>query len=486
MSCNISTLEPQNVWKYFSEICAIPHPSNHEEAIREYIINFAKSHKLECTLDNANNIVVRKPATEGMESRRVIALQSHLDMVPQKNNDKVFDFTKDAIEPYINGEWVTADGTTLGSDNGIGVAAILAVLASTSIQHGAIEALFTATEETGMHGAFGLQKGDLKAEILLNLDSETEGELYVGCAGGLDANITFTFDKVKSHESSKTFEIYVKGLKGGHSGVDIILKRANANRLLFGLLRLVSDKCGVQLASVAGGDLRNAITREAKAIVVVPTANEAEVISALKAFEADTIEQYKGVEDSISIEITSVEPVQTVIDPEVTRRLISAICDTPNDVISMSTSMPGLVQTSSNLAIVSSRGSEVHIESLLRSSSNEEKDALAKDISSVFESAGAKVEFSGGYSGWNPNMDSPILKAMGDSYENLYGNRPKITAIHAGLECGIIGGVYPKMDMISFGPTICFPHSPDEKVEISSVAKFWDFLCNTLSNAPQK
>ena len=486
MSCNISKLEPQNVWKYFSEICAIPHPSSHEEAIREYVVNFAKSHNLECTVDKANNIVVRKPATPGMEGKKVVALQSHLDMVPQKNNEKVFDFTKDAIQPCIDGEWVTADGTTLGADNGIGIAATLAVLADDKIQHGAIEALFTATEETGMHGAFGLEGGVLNADILLNLDSETEGELYVGCAGGLDANITFKCENVKIEGDYKTFEIYVKGLKGGHSGVDIILKRANANKLIFKALKIVNEKYGVQLASIAGGDLRNAIPRESKAVVLVPVEFEAEFIKEIKTFEVEADAQYKGIEIGVEVALTPVEAVATMIDPKVTINLINAICDVPNDIISMSTSMIGLVQTSSNLAIVKSNEGEIHIECLLRSSSNDEKDSLAKDMASVFEAQGAIVEFTGGYSGWNPNMESPILKAMGDSYEALYGKKAEVTAIHAGLECGVIGGVYPNMDMISFGPTICFPHSPDEKVNIESVAKFWDFLCNTLSNAPQK
>lgn len=486
MSCNISTLKPQIVWKHFAEICNIPHPSSHEEAIREYVVNFAKSQNLECRVDEANNVIVRKPATEGMEDRGVLILQAHLDMVPQKNNEKVFDFTKDSIEPYIDGEWVTADGTTLGADNGIGAAAILAVLESSDIRHGAIEALFTATEETGMYGAFGLQAGELQGDILLNLDSEAEGELYVGCAGGVDLNVIFKVEDVEVKGDYKSIEICVKGLKGGHSGVDIILGRANANKLLFRLLKLAKDKYGVQLSSVNGGDLRNAIPRESKAIVLVPTANESDLLAAVKAFETDVVAEYKGIEESISVEMNSVDTVEMMIASDSQSKLINAVCDAPNDVINMSRSMQGLVQTSSNLAIVSSSEGEVSVQCLLRSASDAEKASLAKDLSAVFESAGASVELTGAYSGWDPNMDSPILKAMGDSYEALYGTKPKVTAIHAGLECGIIGGNYPDMDMISFGPTICFPHSPDEKVEIESVAKFWDFLCNTLGNAPKR
>lgn len=487
MDKNIAGLKPEAVWRHFSEICAIPHPSYHEELIREYIVGFAKKQGLEYVVDQADNIIIRKPATPGMEDRKGIILQAHLDMVPQKNGDKVFDFEKDPIEAYIDGEWVTANGTTLGADNGIGAAAALAVLESTDIKHGYIEALFTATEEAGMDGAFGLKAGVLHGDILMNLDSETEGELYVGCAGGLDANISLPYKEEKGDFSAyKAIRIDIKGLRGGHSGMEIILQRGNANKLLFRFLRLAGKKYDLLLASVDGGGLRNAIPREATATVLVPAKDACSLEADLAQYESLVIAEYKGIEDAISIRSSMTDLPASVIDGDSARRLTNAVCGCPNGVISMSISMPGLVQTSSNLARVISENGQVKMQCLLRSSVNSEKDDLAENISAVFELAGADVELSGGYDGWNPNMESPILATMKQSYEKLYGVTPEVMAIHAGLECGIIGGVYPNLDMISFGPTIRYPHSPDEDVNIASVGKFWDFLRYTLENAPRK
>lgn len=487
MNKNISALAPQAIWKHFASICSIPHPSGHEEAIRNYIKEFATANGLDWTEDEAHNILVRKAATPGMEDRQTVVLQAHLDMVPQKNGDKVFDFTKDPIEAYVDGEWVTANGTTLGADNGIGVSAILAALESKELKHGAIEGLFTATEETGMDGAFGLKGDLLKGSILLNLDSETEGELYVGCAGGLDANITFEYDELPAPQTEhRSMAIEVKGLRGGHSGMEIILQRANANKLLFRFLRMAEKKYDIHLSSVDGGGLRNAIPREARAVLLIPVSRSSEFVADVEAYEKTIVAEYQGIEDSISIKVADAPRPTAIFDEETEQNLINAVCGCPNGVIKMSTSMPGLVQTSSNLARVVSDGKTVKLQCLLRSSSDSEKDALAQDISAVFELAKAKVDLSGGYGGWNPNMASPILKAMRESYENMYGKRPEIMAIHAGLECGIIGGTYPEMDMISFGPTICYPHSPDEKVNIESVGKFWDFLGHTLANSPKK
>lgn len=487
MNKNIAALKPEAVWRHFSEICAIPHPSYHEEKIREYIVAFAKKNGLEYKVDEANNVIVRKPATPGMEGRKGIILQAHLDMVPQKNGDKVFDFEKDPIEAYVEGEWVTANGTTLGADNGIGVAAALAVLESGDIKHGYIEALFTATEEAGMEGAFGLKPGELHGDILMNLDSETEGELYVGCAGGLDANITLPYKETKGDFSGfQAVKIEIKGLRGGHSGMEIILQRANANKLLFRFLRVANRKYDLVLASVDGGGLRNAIPREATAIVLVSAKEACSFEADLNRFETTVITEYKGIEDGISMRSSKVDMPVSVIDNDAARRLTNAVCGCPNGVISMSMSMPGLVQTSSNLARVVSDSGVIKMQCLLRSSVNSEKDELGENISAVMELAGAKVELAGSYDGWNPNMDSPILATMRESYKKLYGVDPKITAIHAGLECGIIGGSYPNLDMISFGPTIRYPHSPDEDVNIASVGKFWDFLRYTLENAPKK
>ena len=487
MNKNLASLSPALVWKHFSQIVNIPRPSGDEDRIREYIISVAQGLGLECREDEAHNVYVRKPATPGMEDRKGIILQAHLDMVPQKNNDKVFDFHADPIEAYIDGEWVTADGTTLGADNGIGAAAILAVLEDNSISHGPVEALFTATEETGMDGAFGLEAGMLQGQILLNLDSETEGELYVGCAGGLDANITFSYNSVFAPMHGRTaMRIDVKGLKGGHSGIQIVCQRANANKLLFRLLRLAATKVEVLLASVDGGGLRNAIPREATAVVLVKSDDVATFRALVAEYEATVQAEFVGIEDSISVTAAETEAPDKMMPADTAVAVVRAVTGCPDGVVKMSPAMAGLVETSTNLARVVSDGSTVRIQCLLRSSVASEKEALGDAIAAVFQLAGAEVELTGSYDGWNPDMNSPILKAMRESYHELYGKEPLVTAIHAGLECGIIGSKYPGLDMISFGPTICYPHSPDEKVEIASVAKFYDFLLHTLRNAPRK
>ena len=482
MDTNLKALQPAAVWHYFSEIAGIPRPSHHEERIRQYIVDFAKAHKLEHCVDSANNVYVRKPATPGMENRKGIVLQAHLDMVPQKNNDKVFDFENDPIEAYVDGKWVTANGTTLGADNGIGVATILAVLADNDIPHGELEGLFTATEETGMDGAFGLKAGLLKGDILLNLDSESEGELYVGCAGGLDLNASFSYTAKPAPAGYTAVKLTVKGLKGGHSGIQIGCQRGNANRLLFRFLNATKQEW--LLASVDGGGLRNAIPREAVATLLVKDA--AAFAAEVAEYEKTVIAEFAGIEDAISIIVAPAAAPATVIPAQTADRLAKAVIGVADGVAKMSTAMEGLVQTSTNLARVVSDGNSVKLQCLLRSSMNSEKVALAEAMTAVLELAGAKVELSGAYDGWNPDMESPILHAMTASYKALFGKEPAVTAIHAGLECGIIGGTYPHLDMISFGPTICYPHSPDEKVEIASVGKFYEFLLDTLKNAPAK
>ena len=484
MNKNLTALNPALVWKHFAEICNIPHPSHSEDKIRQYLVDFAVAHNIEHSVDEAGNVYMTKPATAGMEDRKGIVLQAHMDMVPQKNNDKVFDFINDPIEAYIDGEWVTANGTTLGADNGIGVAAILAILEDDSVAHGPIEGLITATEETGMDGAFGLKGGLLKGEILLNLDSETEGELYVGCAGGTDVNA----EKVCAWEAApaegyQALEIAVKGCKGGHSGIQIICQRANANKLLARVLRKIGDW---KLASIDGGGLRNAIPREATAVIMVEQSKVAEALKVVAEFEQAVIAEFAGIEDSISVKAAEVVAPEKVMCSDDAWKLVCALVGCPDGVDKMSMAMEGLVQTSNNMARVVSDGETVKMQTLVRSSVRSEKEALADSIKAVLEMAGFEVKLSGSYDGWNPNMQSPILKAMLESYEALYGKRPSVTAIHAGLECGIIGSNYPGLDMISFGPTICYPHSPDEKVEIASVAKFYDFLLHTLKNAPKK
>lgn len=487
MNRNLAALKPALVWKHFAEIARIPRPSSHEEKIRKYVLDFARSKGLECREDAAHNVYVRKPASKGMEDRKGVILQAHLDMVPQKNKDKKFDFLKDPIDAYVDGDWVTADGTTLGADDGIGAAAILAVLEDDTLSHGPVEALFTATEETGMDGAFGLKKGLLTGDILLNLDSETEGELYVGCAGGLDANITYKYKAEPATMRGRTAaKITAGGFKGGHSGIQIICQRANANKVLFRFLNAVAAEYEVLLCSVDGGGLRNAIPREADAVVLVKTSEFEAFSKALKAYEKTIRAEYAGIEDTVSIKIAACDAPAEMLPKEVAVDLTKAVVGCPDGVLKMSMAMPGLVQTSTNLARVVSDGKTVKLQCLLRSSVNSEKIALGEAIAAVFSLSGAKTELTGSYDGWNPNMDSPILKAMTESYERLYGKAPAVTAIHAGLECGIIGSNYPKLDMISFGPTICYPHSPDEKVEIASVEKFYDFLVQTLRSIPKK
>ena len=417
MNKNFSALAPALVWKHFAAICNIPHPSHHEEKIRQYVVDFAEAQGLEYVVDEANNVYVRKPATPGMENRKGIVIQAHLDMVPQKNNDKVFDFENDPIEAYIDGEWVTANGTTLGADNGIGAAAILAVLEDKSLVHGEIEALFTATEETGMDGAFGLKGGLLKGDILLNLDSETEGELYVGCAGGLDASVTLPYTAEAAPAGYTAYSVEVKGLKGGHSGIQIGYQRANANRELFRLLN--ASACDLRLACVDGGGLRNAIPREATAVVLVSEADTATFEAEVAQAEKTLVAEFANIEDSISVKCTKCQMPTTVIPAQVAEKLAKAVIGAPNGVVKMSVEMEGLVQTSSNLARVVSDGSVVKIQCLLRSSVNSEKHALGEAIKGVFELAGATVELSGDYDGWKPNMESPILHTMLASYESL-------------------------------------------------------------------
>ena len=487
MNKNLEALKPALVWKHFAAICNIPHPSHSEAKIRQYLVDFAQAHGIEHSVDEAGNVYMRKAATAGYEDCKGVVIQAHMDMVPQKNNDKEFDFINDPIEAYIDGEWVTANGTTLGADNGIGVAAILAIMEDDSIEHGPIEGLITATEETGMDGAFGLKGGLLKGDILLNLDSETEGELYVGCAGGTDVNATLTYTaEAAPAEGYETFEIAVKGCKGGHSGIQIICQRANANKLLFRLLRKLAAKIDIRLASVDGGGLRNAIPRESVAVVMVKASDVEAFKSEVEAFEKLAVAEFAAVEDSISIKASSAVAPAQVMPCATVKALMAAMVACPDGVDKMSLAMEGLVQTSNNMARVVSDGATVKMQCLTRSSVRSEKEALTDAIKAVLEMAGFEVALSGSYDGWAPNMESPILKAMLASYEALYGKRPAVTAIHAGLECGIIGSNYPGLDMISFGPTICYPHSPDEKVEIASVEKFFDFLLHTLKNAPKK
>ena len=484
---SIKNLQPSAVWQNFYKLTQVPRPSNHEEKAREFMMNWAKENQIEAFMDEAGNIIMRKPATPGMENRKGVILQGHLDMVPQKNEDTVHDFENDPIQAYIDGEWVRAKGTTLGADNGMGVAAGMAILTSTDIPHGPIEVLITATEETGMDGANGLKPGLLQGDILLNLDSETEGELYVGCAGGIDAGIEFNYTEEAVPAGVKAYRLAIKGLKGGHSGMDINLGRGNSNKLLFRFLKTYAEKLEIRLANITGGSLRNAIPRESFAVIVLPEGKIEALQAAVKETEAIYSAELSAKEPNLQVSAEETTLPTSLIDACTQARLTNAILACPNGAVRMIDSMPDTVETSNNLAIVLSENGKISIKMLLRSSVETAKEALAQSIQAVFELAKAdEIAFTGGYPGWKPNPNSAILKEMQEIYEQLYGKKPSIMAIHAGLECGILGSQYPNWDMISFGPTICSPHSPDERVNIASVQKFWEYLKATLKNVPEK
>ncbi|MDD3384759.1 MAG: aminoacyl-histidine dipeptidase [Bacteroidales bacterium] len=476
MSKDILNLSPAPLWNYFYELTQIPRPSKHEAAVVQYMKRFGEGLGLETIVDEVGNVIIRKPATPGLESRKGIILQGHVDMVPQANSDTGHNFETDPIQPWVDGEWVKAKGTTLGADNGIGVAAAMALLASKDIPHGPLEALFTIDEETGMTGANALKPGLLKGEILINLDSEDEGELYVGCAGGTNANIRIDYRNEKVGEGLVPMQLAVTGLKGGHSGMDIILERGNSNKILFRFLFQVTEKYGLRLASINGGSLRNAIPRESFATILVPKKSVDALKSELSEFQAIVKSELASADPGVTVALEPADRPETVIDTDAASRIIRAVYGCPNGVMRMSTDMPGLVETSTNLAIVKSEGDHVFVKCLLRSSVDSAKADLENMFTSVFTLAGAEVVFDGQYPGWKPNMDSWILKRAQEVYQQDFGKIPEIKAIHAGLECGILGGAYPHWDMISFGPTIRFPHSPDEKVNIKTVDKFWNFL----------
>jgi dipeptidase D len=483
---DIRRLEPNAIWQNFYSLTQVPRPSHKKEEIGAFLENFGKSLGLETLRDEIGNVLVRKPATPGMENRKAVILQAHMDMVPQKNSNVPHDFQKDPIDAYIDGEWVTARDTTLGADNGIGLAAAMSVMQSKDIKHPPIEMFITVDEETGMFGAFGLQPNFLKGDILINMDSEDEGELYVGCAGGVDGNITFRYQEVEVEEGDVALKVSLTGLKGGHSGVDINLQRANANKLMFRFLKDAVADYEARLATIEGGSLRNAIPREAFAVITVPAEDVDDLLDFVKEYEELFIEEYKGVDDNISFTVEQVDLPSGLIPEEVQDDLINGVTACPNGVSRFIPELPTVVETSNNLAIIKSDGTSIKLQTLVRSSAESRKEELASQMESAFLLAGAKVELVGGYPGWKPNLDSPILKQMTKVYEDKFGKTPKVMIIHAGLECGIISTHYSHLDMISFGPTIKFPHSPDEKVNIATVQKFWDYLLATLENIPVK
>ena len=482
----IEQLQPVAVWQNFKALTQIPRPSGKRDLIAKYLVDFGKNLGLESFEDEAGNVIIRKPAAPGLENLKGVVLQAHMDMVPQKNASVAHDFEKDPIDAYIDGEWVRANETTLGADNGIGVASALSVLQSKDLPHGPVEVLITTDEETGMYGAVGLKNGTLKGEILLNLDSEDEGELYVGCAGGINAHISFAYKEEPVYHGDVAYKINLTGLKGGHSGMDINLGRANANKLLFRLLKYVVSSYEARLASIEGGNLRNAIPREAFAVVTIPEEGQDDFLEALAEMEATFKSEYGSVDPGLKITAEPVELPAGLMPEFVQDDLINGITACPNGVFRFVPEMPEVVETSSNLAIVKSDGSHIEVACLIRSSVESMKEELCSMIESVFSLAGAKVEFTGGYPGWQPNFESSILKVMSQVYNDKFGKMPEIKVIHAGLECGIIGSAVPGLDMISFGPTIRHPHSPDEKVNIATVGKFWDYLTAVLKAIPVK
>jgi len=479
-------LNPRELWENFQILCSIPRLPKKEKKAAAFVKEFGEKLGLETIVDAAGNVIIKKPASKGMENRGGVILQAHLDMVPQKNSGIEHDFEKDPIRAYVDGEWVKARETTLGADNGIGVAAAMAVLQSTDVRYGPVEALFTVDEEVGMTGAFNLKPSILTGGILLNTDSEMEGELCVGCAGGVNANITFRYVEEKVPGGFISYSIKVSGLKGGHSGVNINLGRGNANKILNRFLRHAAKKYGLRLSVIEGGNMRNAIPRESFAVAIVPGSKIVEFLDYAREFEKIVKNELAVKDPCIRFEVKQSDMPDFVMDEKTQSSMINAVYGCPNGVIAASDDMPDVVETSTNLAVVKSQNREITVLCLLRSSVESSKEDLSNMVESVFELAGADCVFEGSYPGWKANLNSPALRVMKESYEKKFGKTPEIKAIHAGLECGIIKSAYPELDMISFGPTICFPHSPDEKVNIKSVGRFWELLVETLKNIPEK
>jgi dipeptidase D len=486
MNTEIRSLEPKPLWNKFADLNAVPRPSKKEERIIAFMLDFGKRLGLETFEDSIRNVIIKKPASKGMEKRKTIVLQSHLDMVHQKNNDTIFDFNSQGIEMYIDSDWVKAKGTTLGADNGIGVATIMAILESKDIAHPAIEALFTIDEETGMTGALGLKGGILNGEILLNLDTEEDTEIDIGCAGGVDVTATRKYITEITPSEHTAYNISVKGLNGGHSGMDIHKGLGNANKIMNRLLYMASTEFLLRVSEINGGSLRNAIPRESNAIVVVPENNVTTFQNSFSRLANDIKNEFKTTETQLQIDIQTTTAPVNVMDYEVQLHFIKSIYSAHNGVYRMSADIPTLVETSNNVAKVTVKNGEIMVACLTRSSVETSKYDLANSLKACFELAGCEVKLSGSYPGWTPNVKSPILDVLVNIYEKLNHTKPQVVSCHAGLECGILGSNYPEMDMISFGPTIKGAHSPDERVSISSVQKYWQFVLDILKNIPEK
>ena len=474
-----SQLEPKVIWKNFAALNSVPRPSKKEEKVIKFIKEFGENLGLPTTVDETGNVIITKPATPGMENRQPIVMQSHLDMVCQKNNDVDFDFDTQGIQMFVDGDWVKAKGTTLGADNGLGVATIMSILESSDIAHPELEALFTIDEETGMTGALALKPGQLNGEILLNLDTEEDDEIDIGCAGGVDVTASAKFDP--ADPKGETFKIEIKGLQGGHSGMDIIKGLGNSNKLL-GRLLFSGLEDQIQLISIDGGSLRNAIPREAAATFSVQ--NSAEFLKNAEQLKSEILEEFASLEKDLIINIEKTDSSEKAISAEDSKKIIFAVNGAHNGVFRMSPDVEGLVEASNNVARVELKNGEVKILNLTRSSVESTKWEVANQLKSAFESNGLKTAFGGSYPGWKPKPDAEIIQVMTDLYENNFGEKPMVVACHAGLECGIIGANYPKMEMVSFGPTIKGAHSPDERANIASVQKFWQYTQEILKNIP--
>ncbi|TNJ45681.1 aminoacyl-histidine dipeptidase [Tamlana fucoidanivorans] len=485
MSQEIRQLEPQALWNKFADLNAVPRPSKKEERVIAFMKEFGENLGLETCVDEVGNVIIKKPATPGMENRTTVVMQSHLDMVHQKNNETHFDFDAQGIQMYVDGDWVRANGTTLGADNGIGVATIMAVLESKNIPHPAIEALFTIDEETGMTGAMGLKGGLLSGGILLNLDTEEDNEIGVGCAGGIDVTAKRTYDEEETPEFKVGYCINVKGLQGGHSGMQIHEGLGNANKIMNRILFDGFENYGLRISEIDGGSLRNAIPRESTAIVAIDAVHEDAFLLDMAMLGNIIKKELKTMEPDLKIEVSKCKTPKQIMDLGVQEGFTRAMYAALNGVYRMSADIPDLVETSNNIARVIVKGGTIQVECLTRSSVESAKIDLANTLRATFELTGCEVEFSGDYPGWTPNMDSAILKVMSDLYETLNGEKPHVAACHAGLECGILGTHYPDMDMISFGPNIKGAHSPDERAQISSVQKYWKFVLEILKHIPE-
>ena len=486
MNEEIRALEPKQLWNNFADLNAVPRPSKKEERVIEFMKSFGNRLGLETTVDEVGNVIIKKPASPGMEDRKTVVLQSHLDMVHQKNSDSDFDFDTQGIEMYVDGDWVKARGTTLGADNGLGVATIMAILESKEIEHPQLEALFTIDEETGMTGAMGLKPGVLSGEILLNLDTEEDNEIGIGCAGGIDITAKGEYAEQKPEQAGTAFEIKIKGLQGGHSGMDIIKGLGNANKLMNRILYRAADLYAAQVAAINGGGLRNAIPRESVATVVVGGIGMKDFLAGVQKEIEDIKNEFRNLEPRLEISVSETALPAGVMGSDAQIKLLGCLYAAHNGVFRMSPEIEGLVETSNNIAKVEVANGKIEIKCLTRSSVESSKMDLATALRAAFELGGLSVQFSGAYPGWAPDPNSEVVKLLDELYEKLNGEKADVAACHAGLECGIIGKNYPQMEMVSFGPTIRGAHSPDEKASISSAQKYWEFVLEVLKNIPKR